>query len=64
MKLHFTRQIAGQTIVGAQVALLRNDIEGGSLAIQTGNEILIIRLSNIVNLINEQEKPEVDLVDE
>ena len=58
MKLKSHLSQAKEAIMGAQVGLLRDDVRGYSLLIQSGNIISTIKLSDLMEFLIEQDKVE------
>ena len=64
MKLKVERRRNEQPVIIPQVRILNDELSGYSLAVGIGAEILIVKVSDLVELIKEQDKPESDGVNE
>lgn len=63
-KLKVERRQNQQPVAIPQVRLLNDEVAGYSLAVGVGSDILIVKVSNLIDFLYEQEKPEVDGVNE
>lgn len=59
MKLKVTRAKANP-VVGIHAGIMKDDINGSSLVLQSGADQIQIKLSDIIELINLQESKEED----
>ena len=58
MKLTFKDQLSANEVYGIQAALLRDDVHGMTLVIQSGHSQMLIKLSDIVKVTDQQRKEE------
>jgi hypothetical protein len=58
VKLKVLKGQAQQPVNGVQATVIRNDINGATLVIEGGTEILNIHISDLIDLVREQEKAE------
>lgn len=64
MNLKVTRQKVSNSLVGVQAGVVRNDVIGAVLVIQEGQSQLIVKLSDLLDLISSQEGSKGDDVNE
>lgn len=57
MKLIYKEETLNQDVVGIQAGVIRDDLNGSSLVIQGGKQRMTIKLSDLLNLIEQQKFP-------
>ncbi len=64
MKLPVTREKNNQPTGIPQVRIMNDELGGFKFVIASGDEFIIVKASDLLDLVNNQEKPETDLVNE